>query len=109
MYVSSSGLTKDCWGRLADQLKAVFGEPVIPAASDREADDQTQENEYPEADVDAMRAQRDLVLERYIIEKERKEATLSKMNAGDDAAEDGGQEDRNEARAAFDSRTRTRK
>lgn len=79
---------------------------MVPS-SDRD-EDQPADNEYPETDVDAMRAERDLILERYILEKERKEATLNKMNASGD---DGNEivEDRNDARAAFDSRTRTRK
>lgn len=84
LYITNSGLTKDCWNRLAEHLKSIFGDPIISAANnlnDRDDTDYEMPNEYPEPDVDAMRAQRELILERYIQDKERKEATLLKMNA----------------------------
>lgn len=39
------------------------------------------DNEYPEPEIDAVRIQRDMALDRYIQEVERREATLAKMNA----------------------------
>lgn len=36
-------------------------------------------NEFPEADIDAVRAEKDIALQRYILEADRKEALLLKM------------------------------
>lgn len=94
LYVTTTGLTKDCWtryrsihsltihlysviyqpvcliNRLAEHLRSVFGDPDLPttASSNSNIDDidPSTENEYPEPEVDAMRTQRDLMLEKYI-------------------------------------------
>jgi dynein light intermediate chain 2 len=83
------------WKALARMLEDAFG-PADKATSDAAnagADNdkasgfdtdmntgkENSANEYPEAEVDEERAKRQVVLERYVAEEERKEALLKKM------------------------------
>lgn len=72
---------------MAEHARSVFGDPEI---QQRKKEDETEIGNYsdsmsenPEAEVDAMRSQRDLLLEKYIQEMERKEAMLLKLNASE--------------------------
>lgn len=84
-YLSSSGVTRDCWTRFGDQMKAAFGaSDSVPDQSlidNGTADGNKDENEFPEIDIDNVRAQRDALLVRYLQEAERKELMLLKMNS----------------------------
>lgn len=90
-YITQKGVTRDCWNRLTDHFANMFGEcDPLPSLSLNEqkemesGDNENQEdanNPFPEVEVDDMRAVRDLALQRYIQDMERKQEMLAKMNA----------------------------
>jgi len=97
LYLSAHGLSKDCWHRLADVCKNTFGEPQTAPSLASAAGDGSIEGggessaaggggEYPEAEVDEMRAQRDEALGRYMLEVERKEYLSKREAAADERA-----------------------
>lgn len=90
IFLTPTGLTKECWGRFSEHMVSAFGAAdPLPEKSQVELEDGTQgtDNEFPETDVDDARAQRDIALNRYIQEAERKESLLAKMNNTSDVGE----------------------
>ena len=95
LYLTGSGPTRDCWERLADHVKAMYGAIESSSAEEKgghdhdfdsgHGDEKGQgrdgEDDFPEPDIDDIRAQRDAALERYIQDAERREQTNLKMNA----------------------------
>jgi hypothetical protein len=90
LFLTPQGLTRDCFDRLAAHLSDVFGavdkgeekkgegeeyESGGGGSSERKA-----ENDFPEEDIDDMRAQKDAALLRYVQETERRESMLNRMN-----------------------------
>lgn len=70
-FVSPQGLTRDCWSRFAEHLNSVFGsaDPSPEQLHNESISDESnkaEDNEFPEAEIDEMRAQRDVALQRYI-------------------------------------------
>jgi GTPase SAR1 family protein len=65
-FFDSKGISPECWAKFTDHLATLFGQPdpLPEAAGDN--DDRRDDNEFPEADIDQMRAQRDIALQRYI-------------------------------------------
>lgn len=55
----------------------MFGQPE----SFKSKETETHLNDHPESEIDSMRAQYEITIARYIHEKERKEATIMKMNS----------------------------
>lgn len=102
-YLTHKGVTRDCWGRLADLMAAVFGEPdplsseahngnaaegkdgnadeIETGDADGSGGTGAGSNPFPESEVDDMRVVRDAALTRYVQEQERREGMLAKMNA----------------------------
>lgn len=86
-YLTSKGLTRDCWSRLGEHLQLTLeagpDEDIRIKKSSSNNDDNDQqpgpESEYPEPEIDEMRSQRDIILRRYIQEIERKEAMAARM------------------------------
>lgn len=80
---SSGVVKKDSWAKMREFSVVLFGQPdpgsEFSRASNNNDIDPEQENEYPEAEVDAMKVQRDIAIDRYVQEIARREATLSKM------------------------------
>ena len=72
---------------MAEHTRSIFGDPepssTSTATNERDEFETKENNDYPEPDVDNMRAQRDLMLEKYIQEKQRREQTIQKMNQDD--------------------------
>ena len=77
-YLTSQGLTRDCFVKLTEKLESVFGKSDT---GNENAENDGGTYEYPEPEVDSMRLQRDAQLVRYLADVERKEAMLAKMNA----------------------------
>jgi hypothetical protein len=100
IYLTSKGLTRECWNRLAEHLQLTLesgpDEEIRIKKSSAEDDSAPgPESEYPEPEIDEMRSQRDLLLRRYIQEMERKEAMAVRMmsqGGGAVAGGDGGGE-----------------
>ena len=104
LYVTASGPTRDCWERLADHVKAMYGAIESSSAEEKGGNDhdvdsghgdekghgRDGDDDFPEPDIDDMRAQRDAALERYIQEAERREQTNLKMNAAYTSRSGGG-------------------
>ena len=71
LYLSSSSVTRDCWDRMGEILSGLLGPPDPSAVKDKGAEEEEskeqQQNEYPEAEIDEVRAQRDAALQRYIV------------------------------------------
>lgn len=81
-FIASSGLTKDCWSRLAEHLRETYnGTPPDDDPNPASKNDENEASEHPEPEIDEVRAQRDVILKRYIQEAERREAIQAKMNA----------------------------
>ncbi len=84
-FLGKDGVTKDCWKRLADHLQATFDLPPDTDSSRHQYKDDGElppEVDHPEPEVDEMRAQRDMLLVRYIQEAERREAMQARMDQG---------------------------
>ena len=108
-FVGSDNVTKDCWKRVYEFMHTEFGDPSVQAKPIKEsfvvqantgsaplpnnhlsyevsrddAGDQTTDAAmagYAEADVDAMRAQRDVQLGLYVQEMQMKEKLNAKLN-----------------------------
>lgn len=88
LFVSGSGIRKDCWGRFHDVLSGIFGQPDVTAGAAAVKDVETGDDEekgerdsmgYPEADIDEARATKDLQLEQYTIDAARR----ARLNAAE--------------------------
>ena len=104
LYVTASGPTRDCWERLADHVKSMYGAVESSSAEEKGGHDheldsghgdeknhgRDGDDDFPEPDIDDMRAQRDAALERYIQEAERREQTNLKMNSAYTSRSGGG-------------------
>jgi len=88
-FLTPQGVSRECWGRLSDLVKGVFGPADVGPEGVEGVEEGRDENEFPEAEVDSMRAQRDTLLVRYLQEAERKELMLSKMNSSTADAKEG--------------------
>ena len=99
-FITADGLTKACWSKFKDFFVEVFGAPDMKGHSSAgeagvDTDAPMADNEFPESEIDAVRAERDIQLQRYIQEADRKESLLRKMYAGipgdgrGDSVEDG--------------------
>ena len=99
-FLGKDSVTRDCWRRLGDHLQATFDLPPDADTAKqqyRETEGQGQgqgytdsehsggasggEAEYPEPEVDEMRAQRDVLLARYVMDMERREAMQARLDA----------------------------
>ena len=87
-YISDSGIARKCWDRFDNFHSSIFGPPDLLGSMNNlvesKIDDEgggTDEgdNEYPEAEIDAIRAEKDVQLQQYILEADRKEQLLKKM------------------------------
>jgi len=82
-YISESGVARKCWDRFYDFHGSLFGPPIVEKKNNTESKTdeggEDGENEYPEAEIDAIRAEKDVQLQQYIIEADRKEQILKKM------------------------------
>jgi dynein light intermediate chain 2 len=75
-FVTAQGITKDCWLRFSGHLMNTFGAPdPSPESASNVGSGNVEgstvsvsgdDNEFPETEVDEMRAQRDAILQRYI-------------------------------------------
>lgn len=89
-FITAQGVTRECWTRLSDLLKSFFGPADVGPEGIDGIEEGREENEFPEAEVDSMRAQRDVALAKYLQEAERKELMLSKMNMAESKEGGGG-------------------
>ena len=84
-YISESGVARKCWDRFYDYHGSLFGPPTVETRNNiaetktDEGGGDEGENEYPEAEIDAIRAEKDVQLQQYILEADRKEQLLKKM------------------------------
>jgi len=83
-YISESGIARKCWDRFLDFHGSLFGPPTIENRNSTESKtdeggDEDGDNDYPEAEIDAIRAEKDVQLQQYILEADRKEQLLKKM------------------------------
>jgi hypothetical protein len=103
----------------------LFGQPdpLPEAAGDN--DDRREDNEFPEADIDQMRAQRDIALQRYIQvtlrvgcvpwlthtvqEAERKDAMFAKLNAVSGGRSDANQDNDDDVAVAAPVEAKSRR
>jgi hypothetical protein len=83
LYLSSTGVTRDCWDRMSEILNGLVGPPDPVGSRDRsgsaeggggsggggmDGEEEAKEQiEFPEAEIDEMRSQRDAALQRYIM------------------------------------------
>lgn len=94
LYLTNKGVSRECWKRVADLSIAAFGAPdPAPSLSlggnaggDRletgeEEGKDGNENPFPEAAVDDMRAAREVALNRYVAEAERRRDLAAKLHA----------------------------
>ena len=65
-FLTPQGPAPECWSRFTEHLAVMFGQPDASIDAPADAEDRREENEFPEAEVDEMRAQRDMALQRYI-------------------------------------------
>ena len=92
LFVSGNGVRKDCWARFHEVLGSIYGAPDATAGAsaapdtdggaleDDERKERGGEIEHPEADIDDARATKDLQLEQYIVDAERR-ARLNAVEA----------------------------
>lgn len=94
LLLTSDGIARDCWTRMAEHMESLFGPADQAPEENREDGDGDVVNEFPESEVDEARAQRDAALHRYVQEVQRRAAMLARMNTDStvtgngDAAED---------------------
>jgi hypothetical protein len=92
-FLTPEGITKSCWTKFREFFATVFGPPEIKGKHTEDGDDLaiaeggkagsgTENNEFPESEIDAARSERDSALQRYMQEAARKEALLAKMYSG---------------------------
>lgn len=104
-YISGHGITRESWGKFSDLLTQTFGAadpgPTAAASEERKEGDGAEREaggaEYPEMEVDEIRAQKDAALERYVIEAARREAMSKSMvnpsSRPEEAVDDGESKD----------------
>ena len=101
-----------------DKTKKSSGSATTTGTGD--SNSSIENNEFPEASIDEMRAQMELVLSRYIQEAERRDAMRAKMSESDaqtllsDATSAGGgsgsgsTQDEYDSKAAYDDNRKSR-
>jgi hypothetical protein len=65
-FESGKGVSPAGWAKFADHLASLFGPPDPLPEAVGDAEEKRDENEFPEVEVDEMRGQRDIALQRYV-------------------------------------------
>jgi dynein light intermediate chain 2 len=94
-YVTSKGVSKQCWTKMQEHMTALFGEPDpapttassssgsggMETGEEKDSGGQSsmQKNPFPEAEIDSVRALKDMELQRLMTDTKKREDLQAKI------------------------------